>query len=719
MISNQEYCTEHPNSQIGGIYIGNQCPKIQRKLCMECILELKIPVEQILTKKEFLKQLLQRSNNLNMQNVLEQNQSKSIVKPFLNQIDLIEREIGLIFQSKRDSIKTISNDLTQGDNKFLNITKDSLNPFECSQEELDFLVNFMDSNIFEQWINQKNHINTAIQKLGLFLEGLTKYLFKASHLVGEIHKHFTLLQNQERKIQLEGVQRFQNRLMKTSFHLITKTNGDKLYQQNGETLKIEKNIVGSKRNDQVLLNIEQMKYLEFQGQYGINGYKYKQWNYLWKGKQVGGGNFNILGQKEGKWIDLCDDFWDNKQIFEEGDYQGDNRIGDWIISQKSQKIGGGAYEMGLKIGKWIELSRGYCDDFQTTQNGEYKNGKKVGQWDILQDNGKEVVGSMMQLAMRQKQESGLILIKDFPGIPKQLTLENIKMGKKWVNGIFGIKALFQISKINRLEVGHMMRLVMSQRQGSGLIQLRNFVMINKQHLRVYINMVRKLVNGKLGIKKKDQINQIQICKNNLYSAVYNNIISGIGFYDNDQKVGKWTDIMNVFTYYSQLIYQGEYKNGKKIGKWQIKYNNEKDIQRLAVDLIMRQKLGSGSMQVRDFVEIAKQLIAEHIQTGIKWVNGKFGTRTQLDIMKRLVVDCMKMNAVVLKMEYGLIQIRILILQNQQLIKVNIKMVKEWVYGWKWILKNRSSLKKLIMIIEHLQNIKEQQFINNLFEGFYD
>ncbi|CAK59171.1 unnamed protein product (macronuclear) [Paramecium tetraurelia] len=118
----------------------------------------------------------------------------------------------------------------------------------------------------------------------------------------------------------------------------------------------------------------------------------------------GGGSYNQIGRKKGKWVDLTYDFWkycnqlklkiSQSQVTYCGEYLDGERIGLWDIFYKKKElrfIGGGSYvwkkERGdlnsKKVGIWTELAEGFQDNNQTIWCGEYKNNQKVGKWVIL------------------------------------------------------------------------------------------------------------------------------------------------------------------------------------------------------------------------------------------------------------------------------------------------------------------------------------------------
>ncbi|CAD8213279.1 unnamed protein product [Paramecium pentaurelia] len=92
-------------------------------------------------------------------------------------------------------------------------------------------------------------------------------------------------------------------------------------------------------------------------------------------------------QKDGKWIDLNDSVWNQNQIVYNGEYKNGNKIGLWNILYKSKDsnykiIGGGQYdENGQKNGRWIDLNNVFWNKSEVIYHGQYKNGLKIGKWD--------------------------------------------------------------------------------------------------------------------------------------------------------------------------------------------------------------------------------------------------------------------------------------------------------------------------------------------------
>ncbi|CAD8125622.1 unnamed protein product [Paramecium sonneborni] len=118
-------------------------------------------------------------------------------------------------------------------------------------------------------------------------------------------------------------------------------------------------------------------FVVFEGKYN-DGKKQDQWNYLWieplnrNNKIIGGGNYNIEGQKLGQWKTLSKKFTEFRdfQVIYTGLYCSGIKQGQWDIcftrNQKAslKRLGGGLYENGVKIQKWIKLSNNFSEFIQ-------------------------------------------------------------------------------------------------------------------------------------------------------------------------------------------------------------------------------------------------------------------------------------------------------------------------------------------------------------------
>ncbi|CAD8129068.1 unnamed protein product [Paramecium sonneborni] len=160
----------------------------------------------------------------------------------------------------------------------------------------------------------------------------------------------------------------------------------------------------------------------YNGEYK-NGKKVGRWEIFYKGKyekkftKIGGGSYDEGGSnkigfwmkklfigggsqdegsiKIGRWVELSEEFYDDSQVTNNGEYKNGKKVGMWDIVAWGRKIGGGSYTEGdsTKIGSWIELSEGFKYNSQVTYKGEYKCGRKTGRWDLI-FNGKLIGGGL-------------------------------------------------------------------------------------------------------------------------------------------------------------------------------------------------------------------------------------------------------------------------------------------------------------------------------------
>ncbi|CAD8112481.1 unnamed protein product [Paramecium sonneborni] len=138
---------------------------------------------------------------------------------------------------------------------------------------------------------------------------------------------------------------------------------------------------------EILTNLEQIKYFQWCGNYGQNSQKVDRWTGSWNQITLEdvGGYYSIVGKKEGLWKELSQNYQGNDvQIYDVGKYINNQRRGTWKFIYDNKQIGGGNYNnQGKKNGRWIELSQNFQNISLIIYKGEYINGKKYGIWDIL------------------------------------------------------------------------------------------------------------------------------------------------------------------------------------------------------------------------------------------------------------------------------------------------------------------------------------------------
>ncbi|CAD8051929.1 unnamed protein product [Paramecium primaurelia] len=95
----------------------------------------------------------------------------------------------------------------------------------------------------------------------------------------------------------------------------------------------------------------------------------------------GSTNYNQNGVKNGKGIELNENFYYCCQVVYIGEYKNNIKIGRWdtIYLENNIIIGGGNYDNnGLKEGEWVDLHEGYNIYYKQIQSGTYKNGIRQG-----------------------------------------------------------------------------------------------------------------------------------------------------------------------------------------------------------------------------------------------------------------------------------------------------------------------------------------------------
>ncbi|CAD8110583.1 unnamed protein product [Paramecium primaurelia] len=360
-----------------------------------------------------------------------------------------------------------------------------------------------------------------------------------------------------------------NRKIRTKL-LISHTNEQDLkYIQNGSILRIEK-IQSTYQKPELIKNLEQVKHLQWIGEYGKNNLKVGNWKVFWKGENLVdvGGQYSTNGKKQGKWKETIQNYWTKNQVYFLGEYENDQRQGVWRYIYDGKYIGGGEYNLnGEKIGIWEELSEAFWDFNQIIYIGKYQRGKKIGRWKNSLINGNDLETNQ-QIWGGEYDEEGT----------------GIKSGK-WIEISQMFEKLSQVIDIGEYKNG----------QKSGIWNYfyrddykKQFEQIgggsyDEQNLGIKNGLWIELSDG---FEKQSQVIHKGIYTNGkkfgkweiLYRAngmeQFQKI--GGGLYDlqgEGVKNGFWIELSEDFTYYSQVTYCGEYKKDKKVGRWDIWFNN--------------------------------------------------------------------------------------------------------------------------------------------------
>ncbi|CAD8211287.1 unnamed protein product [Paramecium pentaurelia] len=389
-----------------------------------------------------------------------------------------------------------------------------------------------------------------------------------------------------------------------------------LYYQDGEAIRIEEFRPNQTQQD-VLKNLDQIKFLFWHGKYDQNGKKTGYWYASWNGSILNSiGGYYKEGQKHGRWNQLSQNYHNSNKVYEIGEYCYNRKRGHWKYLFNDNLIGGGQYDEGcfeFKVGKWIELDDGYNQQKQVTYDGEYINGKKVGIWNIWFDqNGikKNIGTGVYDHGVRNG-----YCIELFDGLNFQS--EIIQYG------------LYQNGKrVGRWDIKYMDNQIgggLYDQEGKGVkigqwIDISDGFKLDSQI--TYIGQYNK--QGKKVGKWEIKLYGANDMDEEDYDEIQGlNITIGDGLYDQEgqgNKIGQWIDISYGFEINSQVIYNGQYQNGKKIGRWVIHY-------KMVVDYMIKKgkelKLAGGLKLAMDLNLILKQFMLEDINMGKKLVNGKF------------------------------------------------------------------------------------------------
>ncbi|CAK74575.1 unnamed protein product (macronuclear) [Paramecium tetraurelia] len=386
------------------------------------------------------------------------------------------------------------------------------------------------------------------------------------------------------------------------------------------------NILDIQEEPQKLNNLEQIKYLNWVVECGQNKKRIGRWVATWNGEvlqEVGGKYKN--GEKQGFWKEPISNYWAKAKAFEIGEYINNVKRGFWMFIYKDQEIGGGEYnQYGEKNGEWIELSEGFCNDSQVTYKGQYKNGIKIDKWKtfMVHNGNKKMIGGGSYDNLGVKYGQWIDISKEFQAdqfITYKGQYQNGRRVGQW--NIFYSEYNLQDDLIDELIGGGLY-----DKDAKGL-KIGQWTDISKGfNNNSYVTYHGQYIIGqKVGRwntyyrrskKKQDELMQ------NLYSITIN---SGGGLYDENgsgKKIENWIELADCFKDLSQVIYEGQYINGKKIGRWEIKYRSD--------DLHVFERIGGGQydevnlgMKVGNWIEISNEFNrTSQVMYYVTYKNGK-------------------------------------------------------------------------------------------------
>ncbi|CAD8093224.1 unnamed protein product [Paramecium primaurelia] len=284
--------------------------------------------------------------------------------------------------------------------------------------------------------------------------------------------------------------------------------------------------------------------------YYKDGIKFGQWDTILKKQIIGGGFFDEFGKKQGKWIELHQNFHNESEVKLIGEYKDGKELGRWDIIFKNKIIGGGQYDNdGLKVGYWIELHENFYEYCQVFYKGEYVNGKKNGKWDSYDK--KKLIGGGFFNQNGQKDGKWIELHDDY------WQFCQVTYIGEYSNGI---KQSQWISKYYLKQFGGGQYDEFGQKQGRWVDLHDNF------HNGCQVTLVGEYQNNK-------KLGQWDIMYMEQGSNEFKKIGGGI-YVENEIKVGFWIELHEYFCDTYQIIYCGEYKNGCKNGNFDMKFKKQ-------------------------------------------------------------------------------------------------------------------------------------------------
>ncbi|CAD8087939.1 unnamed protein product [Paramecium primaurelia] len=369
---------------------------------------------------------------------------------------------------------------------------------------------------------------------------------------------------------------------KTIKFQITFTKEKKIkHTKDGQILRTDQ-VLDSFQKPEIFNNLEQINNLKWSGQYGQNSLKVDRWTADWNNETIQevGGYYSQCGQKQGLWKDLSKNYWrqnlhkflkwGSTLIIKEAEFGG--------ISTKIVKCGGSYDEQGEKNGKWLELSDNFWNQSQVIYEGEYKSGKKFGLWNVL------YIGN----GQRQLKQIACGLYNQIQD--KDEIVDSIKVGK-WIELNDRFWDLAQVlligdykngRKVGRWDTLHRIR---NNKPfeiiggGSYDKNLEGDTVSDSLKICKWIELSE-------GFWRDSQITYNGEYQMDIYyfddDAEKIQLIGGGSFVEkiNDQnlfgsvKTGIWIELSDGFKSNSEVTYKGEYENGKKVGRWNIFYKDD-------------------------------------------------------------------------------------------------------------------------------------------------
>ncbi|CAD8094416.1 unnamed protein product [Paramecium primaurelia] len=621
-----KYCHLHKNKLLNRICIAPYDQK--RKYCLLCQFLHPASSNQFISSFEFQEKYINEVKK-KIEQYKKSNQSN--IKKFVSIKKNIESEIERI-QKKLDQLKKYFINLEITLSIYDNLLQRYLDPEEFSSSDLNKIMELKDGKELNNFDLQQKSLLIQLNKIqSCLVENIKTF---NNNLNEDLKQHLS-------RKQYEGKlwNDIQKRFTQIQFEILY-ISGQKIkYLGNdGQTLRIQKT-VGLSNQTEILTNYEQIKYLQWDGDYGEdmrrngkwtafwnkqvlsnvgervvdgmckkffqafvfeigeykNDFRIGNWSYEFENQRIKGGSYNIYSEKNGKWMELSEGFYFYSQISYVGEYQNNKKVGIWetwyknhVKDSKNQQIGGGSYFNNIKCGKWIELNVGFYEYSQVTFNGEYKIGKKIGKWDIWYkkrvDQQNQLIGGGSYNARGDGMKIGywVELADGFYEDSQVINNGEYKNGKKvgrWV-------MLYRKGEGDQW----------NQQVGGGLysddIKIGQWIEISDG----FRNISKVTYKGEYEYGRKVGKWDIWYMK---YEGDQKNEQIGGGSYEKEgegNKIGYWVEISDGFYEYSQVTYCGDYRIGRKVGKWDIWYRKHDEDQR-------NKQMGGGHFE--DGIKIGK------------------------------------------------------------------------------------------------------------------
>ncbi|CAD8128768.1 unnamed protein product [Paramecium sonneborni] len=343
-----------------------------------------------------------------------------------------------------------------------------------------------------------------------------------------------------------------------------------------------------------------------------NGSKQGKWIARFKNQEIGGGQYNEKGIKIGKWIEISNNFQQESQILNVGEYNQGVKSSRWDIlfreaqTEEFTKIGGGMYnEEGFQDGEWIELQENYQNDCKIILVGKYSSGKKIERWNALYSDNIIAGGEYNQNGL--KTGEWIELNNNFYNYSQTIFKGQYNNGKKqerW--DVFcrydqekqfeqigggnydqnGIKIGLWIEPIDH--IWNLSQIIQRGQYQNNQKKYGKWETLYKEENSQQFQIIAGGNYDEKGLKTGEwaEVDQrfsysCQVIQRGQYfqgkkvgrwnSHFWEKIIGGGLYDDHGQKNGQWIDLDENFSYIRQLVFVGDYKNGFRIG--QFKENN--------------------------------------------------------------------------------------------------------------------------------------------------